>query len=158
MSISLNPIDIGDSLPSFILKNEKGEDVDVSTLAEEKGLVLFAVPGADTAGCNTQACAFRDSFPDFSEHGVNVFCISHDTTDKQAEWQLKKSLPYPLLSDPDRVLIEALGAKNPSTGRTQRSHFIIAKGGKLVQKKVAVSATESTGLALESIKSLKESL
>lgn len=45
---TLAPIDIGDSLPSFILKNEKDEDVDVSTLTAEKGLVLFLVPKANT--------------------------------------------------------------------------------------------------------------
>lgn len=44
----LAPIDIGDSLPSLILKNEKDEDVDVATLTSEKGLVLFLVPKADT--------------------------------------------------------------------------------------------------------------
>ena len=47
-STALKPIDIGDSLPSVILKNEKDEDVDVSTLTSEKGLVLFLVPKADT--------------------------------------------------------------------------------------------------------------
>jgi len=142
-------------LPSFILKNEEGEDVDVGTLAEEKGLVLFSVPAADTSSCNTQACMFRDSFPDFAEYDVNVYCISHDTTEKQAKWRLKKKLPYPLLSDPERVLIEALGAKNAKTGRTRRSHFIFTKGGELVEKKVPVSHKNSTALALETIKSLK---
>lgn len=44
----LSPIGVGDSLPSFTLPNEKGEDVDVSTLASEKGIVMFLVPKADT--------------------------------------------------------------------------------------------------------------
>lgn len=48
MAPSLDPIDIGDSLPSFTLKNEKEEDVDVASLAEEKGVILFLVPRADT--------------------------------------------------------------------------------------------------------------
>lgn len=47
---ALESIDIGDTLPSLTIKNEKGEDVDVSTLAAEKGLVLFVVPKADTRG------------------------------------------------------------------------------------------------------------
>jgi len=46
----LPPIDIGDSLPSLVLKNEKGEDVQVSDLATENGVVLFLVPKADTGG------------------------------------------------------------------------------------------------------------
>lgn len=48
MVIVVKPIDIGDSLPSLTLKNEKGDDVDVSTLAAEKGVILFLVPKADT--------------------------------------------------------------------------------------------------------------
>jgi len=44
----LAPIDIGDSLPSYILKNEKGEDVDVANIAEKNGVILFSIPKADT--------------------------------------------------------------------------------------------------------------
>ena len=44
----LDTIDIGDTIPSVVLKNEKDEDVDVATLTEEKGLILFLVPKADT--------------------------------------------------------------------------------------------------------------
>jgi hypothetical protein len=51
----------------------------------------------------------------------------------------QKEFPYPLLSDPDRVLVAALGAKDAKTGKTKRAHFIFAKGGKLVEKKLPVS-------------------
>jgi peroxiredoxin len=44
----LSPMAVGDTLPSLVLKNEKDEDVDVKSLTEEKGLVLFLVPKADT--------------------------------------------------------------------------------------------------------------
>lgn len=50
----------------------------------------------------------------------------------------QKEFPYPLLSDPDRVFVAALGAKNPQ-GKTKRGHFIFAKGGKLVERKLPVS-------------------
>ena len=53
---------------------------------------------------------------------------------------MQKEFPYSLLSDPDRVLIAALGAKDASSGRTKRAHFVFAKGGKLVEKKLPVSA------------------
>lgn len=45
---ALAPIDVGDSLPSYILKNEQGEDVDVANLADEGGVILFSIPKADT--------------------------------------------------------------------------------------------------------------
>ncbi|KAH6905064.1 thioredoxin-like protein [Coprinopsis sp. MPI-PUGE-AT-0042] len=139
VAAALGPIDIGDSLPFLVLKNEKGEDVQIADLAKDKGVVLFLVPKADTAGCTTQACAFRDSYPDF--------------TSRPVKWQTKKELPYPLISDPKRILIAALGASKG--GKTNRSHFIFEKGGKLLDKKNPVKPAESPQLALEFIKSLQ---
>ncbi|KIP09391.1 hypothetical protein PHLGIDRAFT_126396 [Phlebiopsis gigantea 11061_1 CR5-6] len=150
----VKPVDIGDALPSLTLKNEKGEDIEVSTLAAEKGVILFLIPKADTPGCTTQACGFRDSYPSFTEHGYDVYCLSADSPSAQTKWQTKKELPYPLLSDPKRVLITALGAGEG--GKTKRSHFIFEKGGKLVEKKIPVKPAESPALALKFIKSQGE--
>lgn len=52
----LASIDVGDSLPSLIIKNEKGEDIDVATLALEKGVILFLVPKADTRESISTKC------------------------------------------------------------------------------------------------------
>lgn len=145
-------IDIGDSLPTLTLKNEKDEDVEIGELAAEKGVVLFLVPKADTPGCTTQACGFRDVYPDFTATGFDVYCLSADSPAAQSKWQTKKELPYPLISDPKRVLISALGAGDG--GKTKRSHFIFEKGGKLVDKKNPVKPADSPRLALEFIKSL----
>ncbi|KAJ7669821.1 AhpC-TSA-domain-containing protein [Mycena polygramma] len=170
----LATIDVGDSLPTLTVKNEKDEDVEVSKLTEDKGLVLFLVPKADTrelgafwvpfcwrlrtdfssliAGCTNQACGFRDIYPDFTGLDYNVYCLSADTPAAQSKWQTKKELPYPLLSDRKRVLITALGAGDG--GKTKRSHFIFAKGGKLIDKKIPVKAGDSPKIALDFIKSL----
>ncbi|GBE84363.1 Peroxiredoxin [Sparassis crispa] len=149
---ALAHIDIGDSLPSLVLKNEKGEDVEVSTMASEKGVILFLVPKADTPGCTTQACGFRDIYPDFTSHNFDVYCLSADSPTAQTKWQTKKELPYDLLSDSKRVLISALGAGEG--GKTKRSHFIFEKGGKLVDKKMPVKPADSPRLALEFVKGL----
>jgi len=87
------------------LKNEKDEGIDVSTLTAEKGLVLFLVPRADTrefvslyslgsllripAGCTTQACGFRDVYPDFTSLDYEVYCLSADSPAAQTKWQTK---------------------------------------------------------------------
>ncbi|KAJ8082350.1 thioredoxin peroxidase dot5 [Marasmius tenuissimus] len=144
-------IDIGDPLPTLTLKNEKDEDVDVSKLAAEKGVVIFLVPKADTPGCTTQACGFRDVYAEFSGVGYDVYCLSADTTTAQSKWQTKKNLSYSLLSDPKRVFIAALGAADKN--KTKRSHFIFEKGtGKLVDKKNPVKPADSPTLAIEFIK------
>jgi peroxiredoxin Q/BCP len=87
------------------LKDEKDEDIDVSTLTTENGLVLFLVPKADTrefvslnslgalltipAGCTTQACGFRDVYPDFTSLNYEVYCLSADSPAAQTKWQTK---------------------------------------------------------------------
>ncbi|KAF9042954.1 peroxiredoxin Q [Panaeolus papilionaceus] len=147
----LDSINLGDSLPTLTLKNEKGEDIQVAELAAEKGVILFLVPKADTPGCTNQACGFRDSYPDFTSVNYTVYCLSADSPTAQSKWQTKKELPYPLISDPKRILITALGAGEG--GKTKRSHFIFEKGGKLVGKKLPVSPADSPKLALEFVKS-----
>ncbi|KAJ3514460.1 hypothetical protein NLJ89_g2372 [Agrocybe chaxingu] len=150
---ALPTINVGDSLPGLVLKNEKGEDVQIANLAAEKGVILFLVPKADTPGCTNQACGFRDIYPDFTSLNYTVYCLSADSPTAQSKWQTKasKELPYPLISDPKRILITALGAGEG--GKTKRSHFIFEKGGKLVEKKLPVSPADSPKLALEFVKS-----
>lgn len=149
-------LEIGDVLPELTLKNEKEEDVQVSTLAAEKGVIFFLVPKADTPGCTTQACGYRDIYPDFESVGYDVYCLSADTSAAQTKWKTKKELPYGLLSDKKRILITALGAG--AGGKTQRSHFIFEKGtGKLLEKKIPVKPGDSPKLALEFVKSLGSS-
>ena len=85
-----------------------------------------------------------------------MYCLSADSPTAQSKWQtkvrissnngpendfrLQKELPYPLLSDPKRVLITALGAGEG--GKTKRSHFIFEKGGKLIKKEIPVKPAE----------------
>lgn len=147
-------IDIGDTIPSVVLKNEKGEDVDTSTLTEAKGVVLFLVPKADTPGCTNQACGFRDVWQEFGALDFDVYCLSADSPSAQTKWQTKKQLPYELLSDPKRVLIGALGAADGN--KTKRSHFVFERGGTLVDKKMPVKPVDSPRLALEFIKGINK--
>ncbi|KAG1804002.1 thioredoxin-like protein [Suillus subaureus] len=147
------PIDIGDILPSMTLKNEKGEDIDTGSIAAEKGIVLFLVPKADTPGCTTQACGFRDIWQEFTSLNYDVYGVSADSSTAQSKWQTKKELPFPLISDPKRSLIGVLGAGDGN--KTKRSHFVFEKGGKLLDKKMPVKPVDSPRLALEYIKSLR---
>ncbi|KAJ3994286.1 peroxiredoxin Q, partial [Lentinula boryana] len=138
---------LGSFLPEITLKSEKEVDVQVSLLAEDKGVVLFLVPKADTPGCTNQACGFRDIYAEFTSAEYDVYCVSADPPAAQSKWQEKKSLPYGLLSDPDRKLISALGANDK--GKTKRSHFVFAKAeegaegkGKLIEKHIGVKPVE----------------
>lgn len=74
-------------------------------------------------------------------------------TSHMLKWVMsQKNLPYPLLSDPKRVLITALGAGEG--GKTKRSHFIFEKGGKLVEKKLPVKPVDRYVLSVQSCRSI----
>lgn len=111
------------------------------------------------AGCNKQACHFRDNYDDIRKHGFAVYALSADSGALQGKWQSKvglfvalevlcslirlfqHNLPYSMLSDPRRVFIEQLGAKNGNS--TTRSHFIFERGtGKLLQAQISVKADD----------------
>lgn len=143
----------GDVLPSITLKNEKGDDVDVSTLVDEDhGVIFFTYPKADTPGCTAQACNFRDSYVDFSKLGYKVFGLSVDKPDAQQKWSTKQSFNYSLLSDTSAELIKKLGAF-AAPKNTVRSHFIFEKGtGKLLEAKTKVKPAEDAANCLTFIR------
>ncbi|KAL7422057.1 thioredoxin peroxidase dot5 [Cryptotrichosporon argae] len=131
-------LDLGDVLPSIALENEQGEAVDVGALAAERGVVVFVYPRADTPGCTTQACGFRDAYDDIQAEGYDVYGLSLDKPNAQKNWSTKHKLSYHLLCDPDQVFIKRLGAFVPPKN-TKRSHFIFEKGtGKLIDAEFGV--------------------
>jgi thioredoxin-dependent peroxiredoxin len=89
------------------------------------------------AGCNKQACHFRDSTPELKKLGYTVYALTADSPAALTKWQAKNTLGYSLLSDPERKFIKLLGAKNGNG--TKRSHFVFEKGtGKLLDAKIGV--------------------
>lgn len=89
---------VGDKIPSFSLKNEQGETVNISDFIE-KPMVIYFYPKDDTPGCTKEACAFRDSFEDFTDAGITVFGISADSEASHLAFKEKYRLPFSLLSD-----------------------------------------------------------
>jgi len=102
-----------------------------------KPAVFFFYPKANTPGCTKEACAFTELAASFDELGVQVFGISADSVKRQSNFALKYGLTMPLLSDPDRAIIEGWGVwqEKKNYGRTYmgivRSTFLFDADGKL---------------------------
>jgi len=94
-----------DLVEDFTLQNQDGESVSLSQF-KDKPVVLFFYPRADTPGCTIEACGFRDTFTKLQKAGAVVLGISRDTVKAQKKFQQKYDLPYPLLADPEMVLIK----------------------------------------------------
>jgi thioredoxin-dependent peroxiredoxin len=99
---------IGDIVPAFSLATDGGKAISNSALKGQR-YVLYFYPKDDTPGCTTEACGFRDNLPKFSEGAVQIFGVSADTAVTHDKFVKKFSLNFPLISDPNRVLIEGLG-------------------------------------------------
>jgi peroxiredoxin Q/BCP len=143
MSELLKP---GDPAPPFNLPDQSGQEVSLSGFRGRKVLVYF-YPKADTPGCTAQACALRDVLGDVGT--TAVIGISPDPPKRQAAFDTKYSLGFPLLSDVAHTVAESYGVwvERSMYGRSymgiQRSAFLASEDGTLekVWYKVAPAAT-----------------
>ncbi len=101
-------LESGMKAPAFTLKDKDGNDV---SLADFKGkkVVLYFYPKDNTPGCTRQACAFAGLYKEFESKGAAVIGISRDSVASHVKFAEKYGLPFILLSDPDRIAIEAYG-------------------------------------------------
>ena len=101
-------LQIGTQAPTFTLPDKNGTPV---SLSDFRGLqvVLYFYPKDKTPGCTRQACAFAAAYEGFKEKNVAVIGISKDSVASHAKFAEKFNLPFTLLSDPERVAIEAYG-------------------------------------------------
>jgi peroxiredoxin Q/BCP len=128
--------EIGKKAPAFTLKNQKGETVKLADLAGQR-VVLYFYPKADTPGCTTQACSIKDRFKDYKKAGVTVIGVSADEPEALDKFKKKYKLPFDLLGDPSKKMIERYGqwVEKSMYGKKyfgiQRSTFIIGPTGKI---------------------------
>jgi peroxiredoxin Q/BCP len=99
----------GDLAPDFELLDADERTVSLMQFRGER-VVIYFYPAALTPGCTTQACDFRDNLEVLKHAGVLVVGISPDKPEKLREFRDVHGLPFPLLSDPDRKVLEAYGA------------------------------------------------
>jgi peroxiredoxin Q/BCP len=130
-------LQVGAAAPPIHLQTDTGETFDLAS-ARGKNVVLFFYPKADTPGCTTEACEFRDAYPKFGADTV-VLGISADSPEKQAKFKKKFGFPYPLLADVDHTVSEAYGVWTEKSmyGKKYfgiaRTTFLIDKDGKIAK-------------------------
>ncbi|MHA3701297.1 thioredoxin-dependent thiol peroxidase [Jatrophihabitans sp. YIM 134969] len=136
----------GDTAPAFTLPDSEGHDVSLADYAGRRVVVYF-YPAAATPGCTKEACDFRDNLADLGGAGLDVVGISPDKPAKLAKFVADQALTFPLLSDPDKGVLEAYGAwgEKKLYGKTVtgviRSTFVIGADGTVEQALYNVKAT-----------------
>src|SRR6202050_3311488 len=126
----------GNRAPDIRVHTDTGEDFRLSDL-KGKRVVLYFYPRADTPGCTTEACEFRDTFKQMQKTGAVLLGISPDTPKAQKKFQEKFQLPFSLLADADKKVADAFGVlqeKNMYGKKVMgivRTTVIIAPDGKI---------------------------
>ena len=127
---------IGDKAPSFKLKNQDDKLVSLSDL-KGKPVVLYFYPKDDTSGCTKEACNFRDEFPKFGKMKAEIIGVSADSVESHKRFAQKYKLPFNLLSDEKKAVLEKYGVWQEKSmyGKKYmgivRTTFIIDAKGKI---------------------------
>ena len=136
-------LEIGAMAPQFTLKDQTGRDVSLSDFLGRRVVVYF-YPKDNTPGCTRQACAYAGLLHEFEKRDVVVIGISRDSVASHQKFAEKHGLPFILLSDPDRLAIEAYGVwrEKKLYGKiglgVQRSSFLIDRDGRIARVMMGV--------------------
>ncbi|KAI3654958.1 hypothetical protein MP228_000338 [Amoeboaphelidium protococcarum] len=142
---------VGDKAPADLpVSDDTGKEMPLGDIWKTNGVIIFFYPKANTPGCTTQACGFRDNFESIKKKGYQIYGMSADSVKSQANWKAKHNFQYNLLSDlsKDRSALKALGV-NKGASSISRSHIIIGKGGVVEQVAYGVSPKDSVSGASE---------
>ena len=98
----------GDKAPDFTSVDQNGESISLANFIGKK-VVLYFYPKDDTPGCTAQACNLRDNYSSLSGKGFQVIGVSNDTIKKHKKFEDKYQLPFPLVADEDKTIVELYG-------------------------------------------------
>lgn len=143
----------GDKAPDFSAEDQDGNTINLSDFKGKK-LVLFFYPKASTPGCTAEACNLRDNWEQFQQKGYEIIGVSADSKEKQKKFKEKYNLPYPLLADEDKKVINAFGVWGPKQfmGKKydgiHRTTFVIDEEGNIEDVIEKVKTKEHAGQIL----------
>lgn len=130
----MNTLKKGDKAPQFTAVDQDGNTHRLSDYKGKK-MVVFFYPAANTPSCTIEACNLRDNYAELKAQGYELLGVSADTQKKQKNFQVKQNLPFPLLADENKELINAFGVWGPKKfmGREfdgiHRTTFVIDENG-----------------------------
>lgn len=149
-------LEIGNKAPDFKVKDHNGNDVKLSDYKGKK-VVLYFYPKDNTSGCTKEACEFRDNLPKFEEKNSVVLGVSVDSISSHQKFIAKNELPFTLLSDENKEVVEKYGVwqEKVMCGKRHmgivRSTFLIDEKGKIEKIFPKVKVDGHVNSVLESL-------
>jgi peroxiredoxin Q/BCP len=146
----------GQQAPDFKAKDQNGKEVSLSDFRGKK-VILYFYPKDNTPGCTTEACDFRDNYSSLTSKGFEVIGVSADSEKSHQKFIEKYDLPFTLISDPEKEVIQKFGAwgRKKFMGKEfdgiLRSTFVIDEEGKIIKVIDKVKTKEASGQVLEAL-------
>ena len=144
----------GMKAPAFEAQDQNGKTVRLSDYAGKQVVVLYFYPKDDTPGCTKEACSFRDGHAALQAAGAVVLGVSGDDVASKKAFAEKYHLPFSILADPGKKIIEAYGVKMALIGMARRVTFIIDKAGIIRHVVTDVNTAAADKQVLELLKGL----
>ncbi len=148
-------LEIGTKAPAFSLPDQNGT---IHSLSDYRGqkVVLYFYPKDMTGGCTSQACSFRDLYPQFKEKGAVVLGISKDSVESHKRFEQAHGLPFLLLSDPDMQTITAYDVRRKGKDGKQtkgliRTTYLIDEEGVILKAFGGVKPKDNAAQMLENL-------
>ena len=148
-------LEIGTKAPDFSLPDQNGE---MHSLSDYKGrkVILYFYSKDMTSGCTSQACNFRDLYPQFMEKGAVVLGVSKDSVESHKRFEEKHGLPFTLLSDADLSVITTYDVLRPGkdgkpTKSLVRSTYLIDEDGMILKAFGGVKAKDNAAQMLDEL-------
>ena len=130
-------LDIGDTAPDFVLRDDAGEAVSLDDLLLEGPLILYFYPADFTPGCTAEACEIRDRHDSIRMINARVVGVSPQGEKSHADFRRRYNLPFPLLVDRDKRVIRAYGVNGPLGFGVRRVTYLIGQDKKIRQRVLA---------------------
>ena len=152
----MNKINEGEKAPSFEGKDQNGKTIKLEGFKGKK-VVLYFYPKDDTPGCTAEACNLRDNYKSLMNKGIQIIGVSADTEAKHQKFIEKYSLPFPLIADTEKEVIEAFGVwgEKKFMGKVydgiHRVTYVIDEEGIVIKRFDKVKTKEHTEQILEAL-------
>lgn len=130
----MDTLQAGDKVPNFKVSDQNGNLISSEDYKGKKWIVFF-YPKASTPGCTAEACNLRDNYEELQSQGYELLGVSADSQKKQLNFKEKYKLPFPLLADENKEVLNAFGVWGPKKfmGREfdgiHRKTFVINENG-----------------------------
>ena len=150
-------LQVGTIVPDFSLPDQNGKLRSLSDFRGQK-VVLYFYPKDMTSGCTKQACAFGELYPQFQEKGAVVIGVSKNTVASHKKIEEKYDLPFPLLSDTEKAVLQSYDVwkEKKTAGKVSmgvvRTTYLIDENGIIVRAFDKVKAADNPAQMLEILK------